>query len=722
MSVVLSRSSSNLQRRPFLRPNILAPATRYLHPIQHSRDPSLEPEDHFTSSPQVPGPQQSSISAASGHHLDRSQPRYITPLPPNSLGSDETVTPSNYRRHEVGASNYDGTPEPASSNYRRHEVAASGYDGSHEPSSKRRRLSDDGWIEQSLELAKQRRGGPDPNPMPKPTPPPPTSGQFLEPFPRMRQQSQASPAWLGPSGLSQSPGMRSVALSRRPSSSFVTSSPSPSPALTHKSIVSSETRRQSAASPPASSVVGGFSDLGLGSRASSVAVEGGDSSTTFRVIHNVPIVELPARMTADPSHLERLPKEVFMRIMMFCDYKAQVLLKKCSYSLYAAVNLEDIPWQVKTAAILSEEINNPRNRNIVKAANHNNEDNDDDVDVSKKARKRKRPEARTAQPDPHSATGKSKPHPDTYGRWGCYCCYKILPAQYFEGALLEDREGRNPKTNKLRGASNFESDKKVDMRVEYAQVLQAVPGRSIPDWLSRSTMEVEATDVEAYVRERGRQGVNCDDLRAYYKDITKDTHLMAPIRGITPVFTPSSLPIPEVDLSLVSRAQSLDSARSPPTTRTPLPRAPLPAIHTREEQQETLESEAETSRPLYKLHGDREPQGNTDNSSYTYELRIPRGASRVENPPVLPVSKPVSRICLPPKKTMEVDPVIAPGDVVALRRVCILCGTKYGIYRRDCNRKIISKTDEQWWPCDCFEVRAAGRSTGCLKCGKKVIY
>lgn len=223
-------------------------------------------------------------------------------------------------------------------------------------------------------------------------------------------------------------------------------------------------------------------------------------------------------------------------------------------------------------------------------------------------------------------------------------------------------------------------------------------------------------------RSEGNRGVNCDDLRAYHKDITKDTYVMAPIRGITTVFTASSLPVPKVDLSLVSRAQSPEASRSPPTTRTPLPRTPLPAIHTREEQQENLENDAETSRPLYKLNSGREAQGNTDNSSYTYELRIPRGANRVENPPVLPESNAVSRICLPPKKTVEVDPVISLGDVVALRRICILCGTKYGIYRRDCNRKIISKTDEQWWPCDCFEVRAAGRSTGCSTCGKKVIY
>lgn len=407
---------------------------------------------------------------------------------------------------------------------------------------------------------------------------------------------------------------------------------------------------------------------------------------------------------------------------MFCGYKDQVLLKKCSYTLYLAVNLEEIPWQEKTATILYEESYNPRHYSP-KASSHNNDDGVESADKSKRTRKRKRAEATTAQSSPQPSAGKSqKPHIDTNGRWGCYCCYKILPPQYFESALLEDRDSRTPKTNKLRGANAVESDKKVDMRVEYAQVLEVRPGRGLPEWLSKERTKVEAFDVEAYVLERGRHGVDCDDLRSYYKDISKDTHVMAPIRGVTPVFTPSSIHIPKADFNLVSQSQGSVTTRSPSATRTPLPIAPLPAIHTREEQQETLETEVETSRSLYKLCDGKEPQGNTDNSSYTYELRIPRGATGVEKPLTLPNSKPVSRICLPPKKTAPVDPVIALGDVVALRRICILCGTKYGIYRRDCNRKIVSKTDEQWWPCDCFEVRAAGKSTGCLKCGKKVIY
>lgn len=427
-------------------------------------------------------------------------------------------------------------------------------------------------------------------------------------------------------------------------------------------------------------------------------------------------------MSANISTFEQLPKELFMRIMMYCGYKEQVLLRVCSYSMYLAVDLDVIPWEKKTETILFEERYNPENfpKNPPNAPNANDEDlpgEDEDDGRPKKTAKRKRPAAQVKASSPKAVAGKSKAATDTYGKWGCYCCYKILPAHYFEGALLEDREGRVPKTNKIRGANASEPDKKVDMRVEYVQILQAVPGRSFPEWLLKDKMEVKATSVEAFMLERRENGVNCDDMRAYYNAITKDSHLVAPIRDITPVFTPLLAPIPRVNLDLVAQAQISGNMHSPPPTRTP-----LPAIHTREEEEETRVNDFETSRPLFKLRGENAAPGEVDNASYTYELRIPRGGVREPNPPVLPGSKPVSRMCLPPKGIAADEPVLAPGDVVSLRRVCILCGTKFAIYRRDCNRKIVSKTDEQWWPCDCFEVRAAGRSTGCATCGRKVIY
>ncbi|CAN8101256.1 unnamed protein product [Discula destructiva] len=589
---------------------------------------------------------------------------------------------------------------------------------------KRRKLSDDGWIEQALDTGNKKRVGPDPNPMPRMTSLPLRETHF-----RMRleaadhqQPAKVAPSRPIPSDAGQSPGARSLTLSRRPSSPYSTRSSPHSPALTLRS--STPGNRQSVTSPPAGSVAGRFSDLEVGSRANSEAADDGGSSATFGRIHNVPRVELPARTTANLSKLETLPRRLFMRIMMHCGYKEQVLLKKCSYSLYHAVDLEIIPWEKKTETILFEECYNPRNfLRQPSIAQRASEEEQDDVDgtegtgTPKKTARRKRARPRANDSSPAPLAGKAKAHSDTYGKWGCYSCYKILPAHYFEGALLEDKQVRTPRHNKLRSTNAIESDKKVDMRIEHVQILEVIPGLDVPGWLSQDKVAVDATDVDTYIRQRMTHGVDCDDLRAYYKDITRDSHLVAPLRGITPVFTPLSTATPSVNLKSITEAHHSDPTRSPSAMYTN-----LPAIHTREEERENLEQDLQTSKPLYKLDGGTVHQGDIDSTSYTYELHIPREAMRDERPLTLPSCESLARICLPSKTMVNDVPVLAPGDVVPLRRVCIPCGTKFAIYRRDSNRKIISKTDEQWWACDCFEVRAAGRSTGCSTCGRKVIY
>lgn len=418
--------------------------------------------------------------------------------------------------------------------------------------------------------------------------------------------------------------------------------------------------------------------------------------------------------------------------MMYCGYKDQVLLKMCSYGLYLTVDLEIIPWEEKTATILFEERNNPRNfpRKPPKTQNADGKkvdaDENEGVNPSKGANKRKRTEGETDLSDPKlPPSSKSKLRIDTYGKWGCYCCYKILPAHYFESALLEDKEGRNSKSNQLQEANAVESDKKqetsapesdkkVDMRVEYVQILGTVPGRRLPDWLSKNQTNTHATDADARLRERMEKGVDCDDLRAYYKDVTRDSHLVAPIRGIKPFFTFSSLPIPLVPRGALEQIHDAAPGVVPRTIH-----PPLPAIQIGEEELEQVEDDSENFRPLLKLQAGNASQADIASASYTYQIRIPR---REVVPPLAPKTEAFSRICLPPKSAFSQEPVLEAGDVVPLRRICIPCGTKFAVYRRDCNRKIISKTDEQWWVCDCPEVRLAGRSMGCSSCGRKVIF
>lgn len=707
-SVMAVRCSTEDNQRylPSLNTKKIQPAGQPLLAVQKSRLPMFTSGHSLTNSPQFQESSLSSITTSSSRHLEQSRPRQAA-LPPVTWKSSGTVTTTNLRD---SPSDDGDITDPES-------IETPG------PASKRCKLSDDGWIEEALKRGQEERGAPDPCPIPQLTPPGRSWESHAHPQPKgaaNQPRVQPSPRWLSPPGNSRSPTIHSATLSRRPSSVYSTSSSSHSPALTHQS--NTLANRHGLSSPHDGSMMGGFSDLEIGSRANSRASDSTDFNATFAQIHDMPQAVLPPRRAADLSKLEQLPKQIFMRIMMYCGYKAQVLLKKCSYSLYLAVNLDVVPWEEKTSTILFEERNNPTNfpKKPTRAQHDESKGADDDEDSRrpKKATKQKKGNGKAESSSPQSSFSKSKAHIDTYGKWGCYCCYQILPAHYFEGALLEDKEGRTPKSNKLRGVDAAESDKKVDMRVEYVQVLGAVPGSRFPDWLSKTMPKIHATNTEAYLREKMERGVNCDDLRAYYKDITRDIHLVAPIRGITPVFTPSPVAIRSPHVGLVSNAPKyLDEASISPHIK----HTPLPAMQARGEGMGNDEIDPDKARPLYKLQAGNATH-NADRASYTYQIRIPGDAERDLSPLSLPKTEPVGRICLPPMNSPLQGPVLEAGDVVSLRRICIPCGTKFAVYRRNCNRKIISKTDEQWWVCDCPEIRLAGKSTGCPTCGRKVIY
>ena len=402
------------------------------------------------------------------------------------------------------------------------------------------------------------------------------------------------------------------------------------------------------------------------------------------------------RETMGTSILERFPMEIFMRIMMHVGWKHQKLLKQCNATLFHRVNLEAIPWQVKTAILLEEENFDPRNfpKKVPKtkdAQESESEDADNDLfsdddtfPPAESARgkyphRKSKAKLRTRRPKPQT---KEKPHPDSLGRWACYCCYRMLPAKFFEGKYLKDNGSTSGKDHKKRG-QNTEVGKKTDMRVEYVRVIAVNPAQ-VPEWLNKDRLKMKATeDIATYVTQRMERGVDCDDLRIYYKDVNTETHCIAPIRGVVPAFTAKS-------------------------TATPLG--------------------CETYRPFFLIPGTNTPRGE-EHDTYTYEICIPKGADRELNPMVLPGpgSEPIARIIQP--QTCAYDPLedtvgLAPkiGDIMALRRFCILCGAKNGAYRRDCNRKIISKTEEGWWVCDCRQVRQAGRGRDCPDCGRKVIY
>lgn len=439
------------------------------------------------------------------------------------------------------------------------------------------------------------------------------------------------------------------------------------------------------ASPPTSPAVTSTT-LGLDSRPSSVGPA--ESTPTFEEIYDVPVVDLAPRETERTSILERFPMEIFMRIMLHCDWKQQIRLRRCNSNIYDMVNLDAIPWETKTAILLHEENYNPKN--FPKKESRRQEDHgpgeqdldttlssDDEGSLSSKAGKGRGNRGKV------KSRAKDKNRQEDQDRFACYSCFKILPAYYFEGRNLELKATRTGTTQKKRGHNNNnQTDKKVDTRVEYVQVISVNPGTT-PEWLVKDKAEVSrTTDVESYVRERMKRGVKCDDLRRHYKDITSGTHCVAPIRGVNPFFTASPSPTP--------------------------PRC-------------------ETHRPVYQVDASHGPgAGGVDNSGYTYEICIPQSSARDESPMGRPRVAPATRICQPTSSVAGGGfPAPAPPqvkEIIALRRFCILCGAKYGAYRRDDNRKIISKTEEGWWVCVCRKVRQTGVGRSCPDCGKTVIY
>lgn len=599
-----------------------------------------------------------------------------------------------------------------------------------EPVRKRQRLEDapPSWIDQALQRGRFERslsGKLDPFPFPEGyEPSPQREGGFL-PLP-VRQGPSSRPS-LGSPVFPVFLATRHHLSPQSRRSSSVTSATDlkGSPAPSHGTVVSTS-RKSYEGTPPGSSIgISGLSELDVGSRdsrAGSSPPDYGDTTATFERVYKVPVVMLAQRqkITA-PSTLEQIPKEIFMRILMHCDYTEQIFLRQCSYRLHQLVDLEAIPWTKRTATILEEERYNPKNfpQKAPKAKNSGGTasgyDGDDGAGESESTiakTKRKTPQQKT------------KPDPMVLGKWGCYTCYKILPPYYFEGPLLEDEEGRTVKQQKKRGSDTVDTDKKVDMRVEYIQVLGTVPSKPLPEWLTDVDTKVTASDVKTYVQQRGAKGVtDRGDLREYYRDIYKETHLMAPLRGVTPVFVESSYGIPQFDLddSMVNYSKDAISRLKHPIAPKPND-VPFSSVSAGE-----MPPGCETYRPLYYKGSKRALRGDTEGGHHFYELCIPHGSERGKDYAKLPNSRPAGRIVLPQKPSCDNDeyierPVVEVDDVIALRRICIPCGTKYGVYRRDCNRKIVSKTGEGWWVCACPQVRQTGRCRGCPECGKKTIY
>lgn len=443
-------------------------------------------------------------------------------------------------------------------------------------------------------------------------------------------------------------------------------------------------------SPPTSPAVTSTT-LGFDSRPCSTGPV--ESIPTFEEMYDVKRVDLAPRETERKSILERFPMEIFMRIMIHCDWRQQILLRCCNSNIYDMVRLDAIPWETKTAVLLYEENFNPKN--FQRKALRSQEDHgsggqdldapsssDDEGSLSSKAHNGKRGRGKSASKSKSQA--KAKHIQETSERFACYSCYRILPSYYFEGRNLDTKTSRTGTSQKKRGHNN-QSDKKVDTRVEYVQVISVNVGQP-PEWLVKDKAEVRATDVETYVTEYMKRGVNCDDLRLHYKDITSGTHCIAPVRGVNPFFTASSSAVPPY---------------------------------------------CETYRPVYQVEPRNGPGAGVDSSAYTYEIRIPENAAREENPMGRPRFGPATRICQP--QQLHKGPPGASGlclsapapqlrEIIALRRFCIPCGAKYGAYRRDCNRRIISKTEEGWWVCDCRKVRPTGVGRSCPDCGKNVIY
>lgn len=380
-----------------------------------------------------------------------------------------------------------------------------------------------------------------------------------------------------------------------------------------------------------------------------------------------------------------------MRIMLHCDWKQQILLRRCNSNIFDMVMLDAIPWEIKTAILLHEENYNPKNfpKKVSRPQDGGlrGEDSDaasssdDEGPSSTKANTRKRGQGRG--PSRPKSQAKNRSRTEDIDKFACYSCFKILPAYYFEGKHLENKTTRSPKGQK-KFEHNNQSDKKVDTRVEYVQVVSVNPGR-LPEWLVLDKAKVTATDVKSYVTEYMKKGVNCDDLRLYYKDIASATHCIAPIRGVNPYFTASSTPTPP---------------------------------------------HCETYRPVYQVQGSNIPGASVDNNAYTYEICIPEESVREDSPMGQPQIRPSTRICQPQQQSRTDAFGVGPSapapqvkEIIALRRFCILCGAKYGAYTRECNRKIISKhTEEGWWVCACPKVREAGVGKNCPECSSNVIY
>lgn len=584
-----------------------------------------------------------------------------------------------------------------------------------EPSRKRSkveisRLTDNGWVDAFLEHSSYMRditGQPDqhPNPLLSPSP-----GRFETSSPVSARRP--SPLRLHPSprgsspfsACARSPALHPVVHSRRQSSVYSNTTSAPSPAPSQATLGSS--RQQGGLSPTDSgAALAGMSELGLSSRANSTSMDNDASLATFAQAYKLRRGGIPWRDT-NAANCEllrcwlRLPSELQMRIMMHMDYKSQVCFKGTSTAFWNLVDLELFPWEERTAVILSEERDDPRN--FPKKASEALEEEEDDEEMAEidyaanaesgPSKKRKTSQSNQSGKSTSKKTqGRTKAQPRLLSRWGCYNCYNILPAHFFEGACLEETQGRKTKNNSSRGDSD--SEKKVDMRVEYIRILDAVP-RTMPEWLTKDLKKVtlDSTNLEACVKERMTRGVNCDDLRAHYKDILRETHLVAPLRDVTPIFT---------------NGRSLQPP--PPDQISPSSQIQYP--------------------PVYQLRPKKTSRGDIETSSYTYEIPcVPQAASRVEGERVqLPGSQPVSRMCLPPQRAEDgtacgPETVLKPGDIVALRRVCIPCAANLAIYRRTDNRKVTSKTGEGLWACDCGKVWRAGAGTGCPSCGCSVIY
>lgn len=733
-----SRSTSppqNHATRPPILQSTLPPVSRLLYPIREPRGSiSSDPTSFVAESDQARQyiRQLSIASSSSGSHDAASSDtsRAVPAAGSKDLSRSDARTPRTAllndapMRHSHSTESYQ-TPKEA-------EHA--------EPPSKRSKLDDGGWINEALtrgQLQRARLGLSDPQPFPLQTPPPEPRDSSPSLSASQQQQQQSTPLpkqrysssrFLSPSRPSaSSPGTYSTTTSRRSSYAYLNTTPSPSPAPS-PATGTSTSRRDEASPPDTSTVAFAFSDMELATREHSLSAGEGDLTATFEYIHNVPHVVLPWRMlpNATPSKLETLPRQLFMRIMMYCGYKDQIALKRCSYRLHCLIDLEAIPWQVKTETILYEERYNPKNfpRKEQKAPNTDAVSNDgEDMDMaseegtspSAKSASGKRSASKKASDGSKKTTtsrsnqsgSKAKANSDSYGKWGCYCCYKILPAYYFEGQLLEDKEGRTTKAHKAKSANPDESDKKVDMRVEYVQILGSVPGGELPEWLSTDINRKQPSSIEDYVRQRMEQGASKYDLRAYYKDINRERHLVAPLRGVNTIFTPSSIRYPDIDPLTLEYRHEKHSASAISSS----------------------EVDSQCRLPLYSLPASRASRGSTQSGSYAYELTIPHGSLRDQSADKLALSEAsrVSNVCLPMEKNDDIlsslqDTQPQVGEVLSLRRVCIPCGTKFAVYRRDCNRKIISKTQEAWWVCDCLQVRLAGMSTGCATCGRKVIY